>query len=43
VYRRCQNVDETGAPHVAITLEISGLLGTDDEYLLEARGFDNVL
>lgn len=38
-----QNVDETSAPHVAITLEISGLLGTDDEDLLEAQGVDTVL
>jgi len=39
----CQDVDPTDAPHVAIALEIGGLLWTGDEKLkegLRAKGFD---
>jgi predicted nucleic acid-binding protein len=39
----CQDVDVTDAPHVAITLEIEGLLWTGDEKLkegLRAKGFN---
>jgi len=42
-YRLCRGVDETDAPHVAIALEIGGLLWTGDERLktgLRAKGFD---
>lgn len=42
-YSLCRNVDETDAPHVALTLELDGLLWTGDEKLrrgLKAKGFD---
>lgn len=42
-YRLCQDIDETDAPHVAITLDIDGVLWTGDERLragLESKGFD---
>lgn len=38
----CRNVDETDAPHLAITLELEGLLWTGDRTLkegLQAKGF----
>ena len=38
----CRGVDETDAPHVAITLELQGLLWTGDQTLrrgLQAKGF----
>jgi predicted nucleic acid-binding protein len=42
-YRLCCDVDETDAPHVALTLELSGLLWTGDRKLkdgLKSKGFD---
>lgn len=42
-YALCQDVDETDAPHVALTLELNGLLWTGDSTLktgLRAKGFD---
>lgn len=42
-YELCADVDETDAPHVAITLEIDGLLWTGDERLkkgLQSKGFN---
>lgn len=41
-YELCKGIDETDAPHVAITLELGGLLWTGDGTLkrgLRARGF----
>ena len=43
-YRLCREVDPTDAPHVAIALEIDGLLWTGDEQLkdgLREQGFDH--
>ncbi len=42
-YKLCRDVDETDTPHVALTLEIDGLLWTGDKELkegLKAKGFD---
>ncbi|HEX2092336.1 MAG TPA: PIN domain-containing protein [Longimicrobiaceae bacterium] len=39
----CREVDESDIPHVALTLELGGLLWTGDRHLREglaARGFD---
>jgi predicted nucleic acid-binding protein len=41
-YELCKGIDEKDAPHVAITLELEGLLWTGDETLkkgLKAKGF----
>ncbi len=41
-YVLCMDIDETDAPHVALTLELDGLLWTGDLKLrrgLEAKGF----
>lgn len=41
-YALCREVDETDTPHVALTLQIAGVLWTGDNTLregLEARGF----
>ena len=43
-YRLCKDVDETDSPHVAIAIEIGGLLWTGDKQLrrgLEEKGFDH--
>lgn len=45
-YRLCKGIDETDAPHVAITLALDGLLWTGDEKLkagLRSQGFDQFL
>jgi predicted nucleic acid-binding protein len=42
-YRLFRDIDETDAPHVAITLDIDGVLWTGDERLragLGSKGFD---
>ncbi|WP_410337008.1 PIN domain-containing protein [Longimonas sp.] len=42
-YRLCRDIDETDAPHVAITIEVNGLLWTGDKRLksgLQSQGFD---
>jgi len=42
-YRLCRDVDPSDAPHVAIALELDGLLWTGDEKLkaeLRGKGFD---
>ncbi|MBF0288636.1 MAG: PIN domain-containing protein [SAR324 cluster bacterium] len=42
-YSLCQDIDENDIPHVALTLEIQGLLWTGDKKLkkgLEQKGFD---
>lgn len=41
-YALCRDVDETDTPHVALTLELGGLLWTGDKALkqgLQRRGF----
>lgn len=41
-YRLCKDIDETDTPHVAITIELDGLLWTGDKRLrqgLESKGF----
>ncbi len=42
-YALCHDIDETDAPHLALTLEIDGLLWTGDNTLktrLRQKGFD---
>lgn len=42
-YKLCRDIDETDAPHVAITIEVNGLLWTGDKRLkagLQSQGFD---
>lgn len=42
-YKLCRDIDETDAPHVAITIEVDGLLWTGDKRLkagLRSQGFD---
>ena len=42
-YALCREIDETDAPHVAITIELNGLLWTGDKRLkagLESEGFN---
>lgn len=42
-FRLCHDVDETDAPHVVLTLELDGLLWTEDKELkkgLKEKGFD---
>jgi predicted nucleic acid-binding protein len=43
-YRLCEPVDEDDTPHVALTLELEGLLWTGDSKLkagLQRQGFDH--
>ena len=43
-YELCRDVDETDTPHVALTLELKGLLWTGDSTLkdgLRLKGFDH--
>lgn len=42
-YALCQDIDESDTPHVALTLELKGLLWTGDKKLkegLKRKGFD---
>jgi len=42
-YELCRDLDETDTPHVALTLELAGLLWTGDKTLkdgLKRKGFD---
>ena len=42
-YNLCRSIDETDTPHVALTLELKGLLWTGDRHLkdgLKRKGFD---
>lgn len=41
-YQLCQDIDETDTPHIALTIELDGLLWTGDKKLkqgLERKGF----